>query len=800
MKLTSILPVYDASVRHLFVAAIALAFTALPALGQALGEDTATDFAAEAEAESDPGFARLANPGFPSPEVRSVPIDRGPKIERADLSPYFTEGKLAEARAAFEAGSYNRAIALLDGIRDTGPTRFLRALAAHRAGDWAFSSKEFESLAESYGPLRDRCLVHAGWGYEQLKDWNSALHVFSLVGKTSRLTPDARFGVSRAHRWLRDFKKAQEVIAEYVDRPAPPWGRDVGAEALLTLADVMAAKKDAKAETAALQKLWSVHPMSKEAIKAEPRLGDLAALPQDVTIARAESLIDAHRNVQGIAMLEPLVANLKVPEATACRAHFALGKGYRKQRQHAKAVATLAPLKKCKDPELRARAMFTLGFSQSISSPALAADTYESLARAFPEHLLADDALFFAADMRLRRGEKAQAMERLIDVVDRYPTGDFAADSLFKLFWIARGEGKLDEALIYLSEIEGRWARADDPYEVERAGYWRARVLDEQGKKDESLTLLEKIAIEHPATYYGLLARERVLKERPERNEAITAAITAAPAAGDPFPIYAGPLGNDPQFASAVELLRLGFGELVPMEILAIDRTALPPDSLRLMVLVLSLAGEDRAAHGLARLWLRRDLSGPITAERRAIWEIAYPKVFRDLVVTHSKSADELDPDLLQALMREESALDPKALSWAGALGLCQLMPATASGVAMQLKIKQPKQAQLLEPELNIQLGARYLSDLVIRLKGVKPFALASYNAGEGAVARWRRENGDTDLPSWVEQVPLQETRGYVKRVLRSYNTYKLLYAPGEVARCVAPLPAKQPAAAPKSG
>jgi soluble lytic murein transglycosylase len=777
--------VYDASVRsHWWVALVLCGF---PSFGQE------ADFPAEGEAESDPGFARLANPAFPSPEVRAVPIDRGPKIERVDLAPYFTEGKLAEARAAFEAGSFSRCITLLDGIKDTPPTRFLRALAAHRIGDWAFASKEFEALAESYPPLRDRCLVHAGWGYEQLRDWDSAVRVFSQVGKTSRLTPDGRLGLSRANRWLRDFKKAQEVIAEYVDRPAPPWGRDVGAEALLALADVLAAKKDLKGEQAALQKLWSGHPLSREAAKAEARLADLSALPQETMITRAETLIDAHRNLQGIAIVEPMVAGMKLPDPLACRAQFALGKGYRKQRQHVKAVATLAPLKKCKDPELRARALFTLGFSQNITAPGLAAATYEALARDFPEHPLADDALFFAADAHLRRGEKDEAMERLLDVVDRYPSGDFAADALFKLFWVARGEQKFDEALEYLTEIEGRWARADDTYELERAGYWRARVLEEQGKGAEALALLERIATEHPATYYGLIARERVLAADAERGSALNTAITAAPAASDPFPVYAGPLGGDPQFASAVELLRLGFGELVPMEILAIDRTALPAESLRLMVLVLSLAKEDRAAHGLARLWLRRDLSGPITAERRAIWEIAYPNVFRDLVVTHSKSADELDPDLLQALMREESALDPKALSWAGALGLCQLMPATAAGVAMQLKLKQPRQAQLLEPELNIQLGARYLSDLVIRLKGVKPFALASYNAGESAVARWRRDNGDEDLPGWVEQVPLQETRSYVKRVLRSYNTYKLLYAPGELARTVAPLPLKPP-------
>ena len=676
MKLTAILPVYDARVRsHWLVVVVLFGFSAF-------GQE-AEDFPAEGEAESDPAFARLPNPGFPSPEVRSVPIDRGPKIERADLSLYFTHGKLADAKAAFDAGSFSRAITLLDGLKDTGPTRFLRALAAFRSGDFTFASKEFESLAAVYAPLRDRCLVHAGWAFEQLRDWPSAIRVFSQVGNTSRLTPDARLGVSRANRWLRDFKKAQDVIAAYVDRPSPPWGRDVGAESLLVLADLLAAKKDPKGELAALQKLWGGHPLSREAIKAEARLGDLTTLPKEVLVARAESLIDAHRNLQGIAIVEPMVPAMKLPDPLACRAQFALGKGYRKQRQHAKAVATLAPLAKCKDPELRARALFTLGFSQNISAQALAAGTYESLATMFPDHPLADDSLFFAADAHLRRGERELAMERLLDVVDRYPTGDFAADALFKLFWVARGDGKLDEALEYLTEIEGRWARADDSYEVERASYWRARVLEQQGKQPEAVALLTRLATEHPATYYGLISREHVRQLDPERGAAIESAIAAAPAASDPFPLYAGPLGNDPQFASAVELLRLGFGELVPMEILAIDRTALPSESLRLMVLVLSLAGEDRAAHGLARLWLRRDLSGPITPERRAIWEIAYPKVFRDLVVTHSKSADELDPDLLQALMREESALDPKALSWAGALGLCQLMPATAAGVAM---------------------------------------------------------------------------------------------------------------------
>jgi soluble lytic murein transglycosylase len=273
----------------------------------------------------------------------------------------------------------------------------------------------------------------------------------------------------------------------------------------------------------------------------------------------------------------------------------------------------------------------------------------------------------------------------------------------------------------------------------------------------------------------------------PERGRGLIALVAADPEASDPFPIRLGGLANDARFKSAVELLRLGFGELVPTEVMAIDRSSLPREQVRALVLLLSLSGQERQAHGMARLWLRRDLSGRISADRRAVWEIAYPRAFRDLVVTHTAAADGLDPDLLQALMREESALDPKALSWAGALGLCQLMPPTAAEVAAQLKVKRPSQAQLLEPELNIRLGARYLSNLLLRAHGIKQFALAGYNAGESAVGRWRRENGDEDLAAWVEQIPLQETRGYVKRVLRSYNTYKLLYAPADLARTVAP-------------
>jgi soluble lytic murein transglycosylase len=225
-----------------------------------------------------------------------------------------------------------------------------------------------------------------------------------------------------------------------------------------------------------------------------------------------------------------------------------------------------------------------------------------------------------------------------------------------------------------------------------------------------------------------------------------------------------------------VELLRLGFPEAVSSELLAADRTRAKAEGIRLLVHLLNLAGDARSAHALARTSLRRELSGRVTSETRPIWELAYPLAFRDAIEKHCTTV-KLDPDLLQALMREESALDPQALSWAGALGLTQLMPYTARAVARRLNIGNVTPRRLLDPDLNIRIGSAYLADLVDRWDGTHEYALASYNAGAGAVSKWRRERPALELDEWVEEIPIAETRGYVKRVLRSYNTYQLLYA-----------------------
>jgi soluble lytic murein transglycosylase len=131
-----------------------------------------------------------------------------------------------------------------------------------------------------------------------------------------------------------------------------------------------------------------------------------------------------------------------------------------------------------------------------------------------------------------------------------------------------------------------------------------------------------------------------------------------------------------------------------------------------------------------------------------------------------------IDPNLVRGLILQESYYNPGAKSRVGATGLMQLMPATAKEHAGRLRI--PFAASRLEnPRVNVQLGTYHLRMLINMFRGNVYFAVASYNAGQGNVARWRRAAPGKPTDEFLESIPFQETRNYVKRVTMLRSTYE---------------------------
>jgi soluble lytic murein transglycosylase len=165
---------------------------------------------------------------------------------------------------------------------------------------------------------------------------------------------------------------------------------------------------------------------------------------------------------------------------------------------------------------------------------------------------------------------------------------------------------------------------------------------------------------------------------------------------------------------------------------------------------------------------------GPAPAQLELWWH-AWPAPFAGELERALVGLDGLEPELVYSIMREESGYRPEVVSISGARGLLQLMPSTAERLATQVRLDPFSADDLFDPGVNIRLGATYLQQLLDRFDGRRSAAIGSYNAGPDPVARWLAA-ADTEDDEWVESIGYDQTRTYVKRVLRSLHVYRVLY------------------------
>ncbi|MBW4554882.1 MAG: transglycosylase SLT domain-containing protein [Trichormus sp. ATA11-4-KO1] len=171
-------------------------------------------------------------------------------------------------------------------------------------------------------------------------------------------------------------------------------------------------------------------------------------------------------------------------------------------------------------------------------------------------------------------------------------------------------------------------------------------------------------------------------------------------------------------------------------------------------------------------------------------WQARYPFPYLQEIAKWS-SERQLNPLLVTALMRQESMFESQIKSVAGATGLMQVMPSTAEWIAPKIKL-DTKSINLEDPNQNIKLGTWYMDYTHQQYNNNSLLAIASYNAGPGNVSRWLRTIGKTDPDEFVENIPFNETKNYVRQVFGNYWNYLRLYNP-EISAKVAKYSATHP-------
>lgn len=161
-----------------------------------------------------------------------------------------------------------------------------------------------------------------------------------------------------------------------------------------------------------------------------------------------------------------------------------------------------------------------------------------------------------------------------------------------------------------------------------------------------------------------------------------------------------------------------------------------------------------------------------IAINHKNIMKKIYKIEYKEVIYKYSKTY-KIDPLLIFSIIKAESNFNRYAVSSKGAIGLMQITPSTAEDISKQLRDKNFKKENLLNPEINIKYGCYYFRKMLDLFNGDVNLALMAYNAGYGNVNKWINRKGEYIK---LEEVPFYETRNYVKKINKYYKIYRYLY------------------------
>lgn len=294
---------------------------------------------------------------------------------------------------------------------------------------------------------------------------------------------------------------------------------------------------------------------------------------------------------------------------------------------------------------------------------------------------------------------------------------------------------------------------ASTPISLSRIAYWQARAAEAAGASADAKLFYTRAA-DQPTTYYGQLAREKL-------GESVSLRSVA-------------PLKDEGRktFEALIPVRALSLLQQVGETELAIGlysdlaQILSDPGQLDALAALATSQQNPRAVLAVGKIALQRGF--PLDQH-------AYPLA---AIPDFEPVGDEVEPAMVYAIARQESAFNPKAVSSAGARGLMQLMPATAKRTAQRFGVNYDLNRLIEDPSYNAKIGSAHLGELMEDWKGSYILAFASYNAGGGNVKKWIQTYGDprepqVDMIDWVERIPFYETRNYVQRVMENLLVYR---------------------------
>ena len=380
-----------------------------------------------------------------------------------------------------------------------------------------------------------------------------------------------------------------------------------------------------------------------------------------------------------------------------------------------------------------------------------AIDNYIALAESKPStinylistysHSYCIDYLLYLKAKYTNDDEKYRIYEKLYD---KYPNSDFSAEALFKTFYRLIEKKEYEKALKLGKKHIAHFKKSDTSPAVR---FWMGKIYEKQHKYALARAHYKDVISRYPDSYYSYRAYCKLNKNK---ELFLTPNVKIKPVEF--------PCSDKKQQNIASKLIQLGDYDFIS-ELYKDDKFVESWIAYKKGKMIQSIIIAQKA---IKELYPKPKFDNPK-------WRLVYPLNYFEYVDKYKGQQDAL---MIMSIIREESHFNKSVVSPVGAIGLMQLMPATASEIARAYGLNM----DLYNPKSNIQLGSLYYSKMKASLWDKDAYAIMAYNGGWYSVNKWIKNLNYDDLDYFIERIPYPETQSYVKKVLKSYWCYSNIY------------------------
>jgi len=670
--------------------------------------------------------------------------------------------------------------------RDTAPLSL--AATAYAAGNYAAALNAVKQAPDA-GVLAPYVLFYEGLAQLRLSHGPEAEKAFDdliALKPEGYLAIGALLGKGEAAEVRGDHAAAASVYERLagMKTPAPE-------DVLSRLGRAALAAGDRPRAAAAFLRIYYEFPLSDAATSAATALGSLqdqiVRSSYKADFGRAMLLFGAKRYADARSAFQDLQRQVNGDEREVADLRVAESDYFLKR--YAAARDALQPYLDRASRRAEARFFYLSAIRELGDSDRYIALTH-ALVSDFPDSTWSEEALNNLATYYIVTNEDELASQTFKESFAKFPNGQHAERAAWKYGWWQYKTANYAETVRVFESAAATFPRSD--YRPSYL-YWSARAHARMGERDTAESRMRIVYADYMNSYYGRLAFKRLAAQRAAMLGGTVSDVALRASLSRAEQTVASEL---PPTAPLIrKLLASGLLDDALNELRYAQRAwGTSPVLEATMAWVYHEKGDLRRAITVMRRAYPQHMAAGGEGLPAEILQVIFPLTYWDSI-RRNAAAHDLDAYMVAALIAQESTFDAGAHSTANAWGLMQVVPATGRRLARALGIRRFSTPMLTNADLNIRLGTLYFSRLVEQFGGTY-YALASYNAGESRVVRWKAERPGLDEDEFIDDIPFPETQNYVKRILGTAEDYRRLY--GEAG--AKPRPVVKAAASSKAG